>query len=110
MAFTFTKRKKGWTRLLALDAEFVKETNQLIQDTLGLYQSAGASPRIGHVWDCENAGDFLCGFFVGEMVGSALSAFQYRFKREPTPEEHLEIVSLVEAHASRIKSFFAQFN
>jgi hypothetical protein len=61
---------------MPLDLEFKDQTSKLIKDTLDLYKNAGASPRIGDVWKCENIGDFLCGFFVGEMVGSALSAFQ----------------------------------
>ena len=95
---------------MTLDPEFRKQTNILIQDTLKLYKSAGASPRISEVWQCQNAGDFLCGFFVGEMVGSALSAFQIFHKREPTQEEHMEIVELVERHANEIRDFFAKFN
>ena len=95
---------------MALDAEFARQTEELIQQTLHLYKESGASPRVGQVWECGNIGDFLCGFFVGEMVGSALSAFQIVHKREPTENEHLEIVSLVEKHSVEIKEFFAKFN
>ena len=87
---------------MTLDNEFIKQTNKLVTETLKLYQDAGASPRIGEVWRCENTGDFLCGFFVGEMVGSALSAFQVFHKREPTPQEHMEIVEIVENYLSLI--------
>ena len=55
--------------------------------------------------ECENTGDFLCGFFVGEMVGSALSAFQIVHQREPTADEHLEIIELVESHSKKSKNF-----
>jgi hypothetical protein len=95
---------------MTLDSEFKEQTSKLIQDTLDLYKSAGASPRVGQIWDCKNIGDFLCGFFVGEMVGSALSAFQIVHKREPTGEEHIEIIELVENHSIEIKEFFAKFN
>ena len=95
---------------MTLDSEFTKQTTELIEQTLELYKTAGASPRVGETWNCENVGDFLCGFFVGEMVGSALSAFQIVHKREPTPDEHLEIIELVESHAKEIKEFFAKFN
>ena len=95
---------------MTLDNEFIKQTNKLITETLKLYQDAGASPRIGEVWRCENTGDFLCGFFVGEMVGSALSAFQVFHKREPTPQEHMEIVEIVENYSEAITEFFSQFN
>ena len=61
---------------MTLDNDFKEQTEKLVTETLELYKSAGASPRIGDVWKCESTGDFLCGFFVGEMVGSALSAFQ----------------------------------
>jgi hypothetical protein len=95
---------------MTLDSEFKNQTIQLITNTLELYKQAGASPRIGQVWDCENVGDFLCGFFVGEMVGSALSAFQVVHHREPTPDEHLEIIDIVESHSKDIKDFFSKFN
>lgn len=95
---------------MTLDSEFSKQTTELIQQTLQLYKTAGASPRVGQLWDCENVGDFLCGFFVGEMVGSALSAFQVVHQREPTEQEHLEIIELVESHSKEIKEFFAKFN
>ena len=95
---------------MTLDNEFIKQTNKLVTETLKLYQDAGASPRIGEVWRCENTGDFLCGFFVGEMVGSALSAFQVFHKREPTPQEHMEIVEIVENYSKAITEFFSQFN
>ena len=95
---------------MTLDPEFSKQTTELIQQTLELYKTAGASPRVGQLWDCENVGDFLCGFFVGEMVGSALSAFQVVHRREPTEQEHLEIIELVESHSKEIKEFFTKFN
>ena len=95
---------------MPIDPEFKKQTESLIEQTLELYKSAGASPRIGQVWNCKNVGDFLCGFFVGEMVGSALSAFQVVHKREPTPDEHMEIVELVETYSKDIQEFFEKFN
>jgi len=95
---------------MTLDSEFTKQTSSLIEQTLELYKSAGVSPRVGQLWNCQNVGDFLCGFFVGEMVGSALSAFQIVHKREPTAEEHMEIIELVESYAKDIKEFFVKFN
>ena len=95
---------------MTLDSEFIKQTNKLVSETLKLYQNAGASPRIGEVWRCENTGDFLCGFFVGEMVGSALSAFQVFHKREPTPQEHMEIIEIIENYSKAITEFFSRFN
>ena len=95
---------------MTLDSEFIKQTNNLISKTLELYRGAGVSPQIDEVWNCENIGDFLCGFFVGEMVGSALSAFQVFHKREPTPDEHLEIVEVVEKFNDEIMEFFSKFN
>lgn len=95
---------------MALEPEFKKQTVQLIEQTLELYKSAGASPRISQIWDVKNIGDFLCGFFVGEMVGSALSAFQVYHHREPTADEHMEIVDLVERYSKEIQEFFAKFN
>ena len=95
---------------MTLDSEFSKQTSALIEQTLELYKSAGASPRVGQLWNCQNVGDFLCGFFVGEMVGSALSAFQIVHKREPTAVEHMEIIEVVESYSKEIKEFFDKFN
>ena len=95
---------------MALDPDFKLQTTKLIEETLELYKTSGASPRVGQVWDCKSLGDFLCGFFVGEMVGSALSAFQIVHKREPTGEEHFEIIELVESYSKEILEFFAKFN
>jgi hypothetical protein len=95
---------------MTLDPEFAKQTTELITQTLDLYKKSGASPRVGQIWDCSSIGDFLCGFFVGEMVGSALSAFQIVHQREPSAEEHLEIIELVENHSKDIKEFFAKFD
>ena len=95
---------------MTLDAEFAKQTTDLITQTLDLYKTAGASPRVGETWNCDNVGDLLCGFFVGEMVGSALSAFQIVHKREPSADEHLEIIELVESYSKEIKEFFNKFN
>ncbi len=95
---------------MTLDSEFKKQTEKLVTETLQLYKNAGASPRINDVWNCKNTGDFLCGFFVGEMVGSALSAFQVYHKREPSPDEHMEIVNIGESHTDEIIDFFSKFN
>ena len=95
---------------MTLDSEFSKQTSSLIEQTLELYKSTGVSPRVGQLWSCQNVGDFLCGFFVGEMVGSALSAFQIVHKRDPTAEEHMEIIELVESYSRDIKEFFVKFN
>ena len=95
---------------MPLDPEFKKQTEKLISDTLELYKKSGTSPKVSEVWQCENIGDFLCGFFVGEMIGSALSAFQIFHKREPVPEEHNEIFEIVESQKDDIREFFAKFN
>ena len=76
-------------KIMTLDTKFREQTDKLINETLELYKSAGASPRISQVWKCQNTGDFLCGFFVGEMVGSALSAFQVFHKREQIGRAHV---------------------
>jgi len=47
---------------MTLDSEFKQQTTKLIQDTLELYKTSGASPRVGQIWDCESIGDFCVGF------------------------------------------------
>ena len=63
---------------MAIDNDFKEQTEKLVTETLELYKKAGASPRIGDVWKCKNTGDFLCGFFVGEMVGSASVSYTHQ--------------------------------
>ena len=93
-----------------MDPEFVSKTEEMIRQTLEQYKTAEASPRVAQVWGCKNVGDFMCGFFVGEMVGSALCAFQVMHKRDATPDEHMRIVDMIEAHSGEIREFFARFN
>ncbi len=95
---------------MTLDPEFQEQTSNLIRTTLDLYKNTDISPRVSEVWKTQNIGDFLCGFFVGEMVGSALSAFQIFHKREPSSEEHMEIVDIVEKYSKEIQDFFSKFN
>ncbi|MDI1495741.1 MAG: hypothetical protein K8823_1049 [Cenarchaeum symbiont of Oopsacas minuta] len=95
---------------MVIDPEYKKRTNDLVVQSLELYKSAGASQRISDVWHAQREGDFLCGFFVGEMIGSALSAFQTFHGREPTTQEHGEIVDIIEVHATQIRDFFSKFN
>ena len=96
--------------IVTLDPEYKKRTDELVSQSLELYKKAGASPRISEVWHAKREGDFLCGFFVGEMVGSALSAFHSFHKREPTASEHAEIVDIIEVYAEQIRDFFSKFN
>ena len=54
-----------------------------------------------------------CSSPVGSLlwtIWKALNAFQIVHQREPTADEHLEIIELVESHAKEIKEFFAKFN
>ena len=64
-----------------IDPEFVKTTVEFIDKTLEAYKAAGVSPTVGDIWDCENVGDFLCGFFVGELVGSILKCISIFTKK-----------------------------
>ena len=93
-----------------IDPEFVKTTIKFIDDTLEAYKVAGVSPKVGDIWGCENVGDFLCGFFVGGLNGSILSEFHHSQNRDPTEEEHFEILGLVESRSKEIKEFFSKFN
>lgn len=95
---------------MTLEPGFAEQTEKYVTDTLRLYKTAGASPRIASVWGAQRVGDFLCGFLVGQLVGTMLGGFQATYRREPTPEEHMEIVRIIEGHAEEIKEFFGQFN
>ena len=70
-----------------IDPEFVKTTTEFIDKTLEAYKAAGVSPTVGDIWDYENGGAFICGCFVGGLLGSILSAFKYTQNRDPTHEE-----------------------
>ena len=95
---------------MPLDANFKEKTDQLVRETFEIYSKAGVAPRIADIWKCENQGDFLCGYFVGELIGSAQSAFPIVHKREPTDEDYAEILSIVERYSKEIRGFFSKFN
>ncbi|MBT4325564.1 MAG: hypothetical protein HOD60_01460 [Candidatus Nitrosopelagicus sp.] len=97
---------------MTLDNEFKELTEKLIVDTLEVYknQERQMDQNIKKVWKVDNMGDFSCGYFVGEIVGSALTAFQHHHKREPSEEEHIEIFALLEKHSEDISTFFMNYN
>lgn len=74
-----------------------------IDEAIGVYGSAYPSGRIREVWGCSRPGDFLCGFFVGHVTGSALGAVQAMYGREPTDAEQAEITEMIESRAARIR-------
>ena len=90
---------------LTLDSGFVQQTEDYIKEIIEMYKTARVSPRLYEIWERRNAGDFLCGLIVGQMIGVTTAAFQSKFGRESTPEEDTEIVVLVEKHAKEIKAF-----
>lgn len=93
---------------MALDAEFRDTTLDNIDATVSAYASASPSGRASEVWGCSSPPDFMCGFLVGHLVGSALVAVQAAYGREPTREEHDEIVAMVESRADRIRGLFGK--
>ena len=58
----------------------------------------------------ERRGFFMLDFLSARLIGSALSAFHSFHKREPTANEHAEIVDIIEVYAEQIRDFFAKFN
>lgn len=94
--------------MTALDAKFRDLTLENIDATISAYGSASPSGRITEVWGCSSKPDFMTGFLVGHLVGSALTGVQASYGREPTPEEHDEIVKMVESRAGRIRGVFRQ--
>jgi len=93
-----------------IDPEFAKNTIKFVDETLEAYKTADVEPSVVNKWDCKNVGDFLCGFFVGGLTGSILSEFHHSQNRDPTGEEHAEIVGLIETRSKEIKEFFSKFN
>ena len=89
--------------MTALDGEFRRMTLRYIDEALGVYRSAYPSDKIQEVWKCSKSGDFLCGFFAGHVTGSALSAVQAMYGRQPTTEEQAEITEMVESRAAEIR-------
>ena len=90
--------------------EFKKQTENFIRKTLDTYKAERASPRIGRIWGCQNEGDFLCGFFVGEVSSHAVNAFQLSYKRAPTQEEYMEIIEIIESYRDEVIGFFNSLN
>ena len=93
-----------------LDLEFAKWLESYVEQMLHIHRMARPASRTQSVWGCKNLGDFMCGFFVGEMIGAAIATFQARYKREPTAEEHAGMAHTVEAHAEKIRDVFLTYN
>lgn len=93
-----------------LDPGFSKWLNQYVDQMLELHRMARPAPRTIDVWGCRNIGDFMCGFFVGEMIGAATVTFQAMLRREPSADEHMAITAIVEARAPVIRKAFLQYN
>lgn len=93
-----------------LDSEFADWLDGYVEQMLDIHRMARPAPRTADVWGCRNVGDFMCGFFVGEMIGAAVSALQSRHGREPTAQEHAEIASIVEKRSDSIRDAFLRFN
>ena len=93
-----------------MDKKFADEMRELIREALDMYKASTTSPRVAEVWGCKNVGDFMCGFFVGDMVATLRGAFSLRYKKMPTAEEQGEMVRIVEEYSNEIEGFFARFN
>ncbi|ABK77507.1 hypothetical protein CENSYa_0874 [Cenarchaeum symbiosum A] len=94
---------------MPLDSGFREQTVIMIEKAIEVYGAARVSPGMSKIWGSKNEADFLCGFFVGQMTGSALAAFQGVHGREPSAEDHLEIVKMIEEHAGQIRGIFDRF-
>ena len=100
----------GTTGADGLDSDFAAWLDDYTEQMLGLHAAARPSPRTADVWGCRNLGDFMCGFFVGEMLGAATSTFQSRYGRAPSAEEHAAITGVVERHARGVRDAFLRYN
>ncbi len=92
------------------DPEFSKWCGSYIDEMLDVHRMARPAPRTSAVWGCSNLGDFMCGFFVGEMIGAITATFQARFGRRPSADEHMAIADAVEARAPEIQDVFLRHN
>ena len=77
---------------------------------LFVHKTARPAPRTRDVWKCQNLGDFMCGFFVGEMIGAAIATFQAKYRREPSADDHAHIAQIVENSAENIRDAFSKYN
>ncbi|MDE0525441.1 MAG: hypothetical protein OXI27_02425 [Thaumarchaeota archaeon] len=93
-----------------LAPEFADWLDGYVGQMLDIHRMARPAHRTADVWGCRNVGDFMCGFFVGEMIGAATSALQSRYGREPTAQEHAEIAGIVEKRSDSIRDAFLRFN
>ena len=94
----------------SLDSEFSEWFEGYVVQMIDIHRRASPAPRTADVWGCKNLGDFMCGFFVGEMMGAATSTFQARYRRAPSAQEHGAITDIVEGHAQAIRDVFLKFN
>ena len=93
-----------------MGVDYIDWLDDYINQMLELCQMAKPDPRTSHVWGCENVGDFMCGFFVGQMIGTAVSVFQSKYGRELSAEEHVKITEIVERKSQQIKDSFLRYN
>ncbi len=93
-----------------MGADFIDWLYDYIEQMLQICQMAKPAQRTSDVWGCKNVGDFMCGFFVGQMIGTAISVFQSKYGREPLAEEHTKITEIVEQKSGQIKDAFLRYN
>lgn len=93
-----------------IDSEFTNWLDEYIDQMLQIHKMAKPAPRTIDVWKCKSLGDFMCGFFVGEMIGTATATFQTRYRRGFTADEHTQITNIVEKKSVQIRDAFLKYN
>ena len=94
---------------MGLEREFAGWCEAYVLEMLRIHSMARPAPRVARVWGCQNASDFFCGFFVGEMIGGMTVAFQTKYRRDPSAAEHDEITGIIEEHGEKIRQLFSGF-
>ena len=93
-----------------LNSEFSGWLDGYVKQMIQLHRMARPAPRTADIWRCKNLGDFMCGFFVGEVIGAATTTFQAKHGREPSADEHVAIAGIVEGNARDIRDAFLKYN
>lgn len=82
---------------------------EYIEMSLKMFKEADASPRIMAKWTPANQGDFLAGFFVGQVFGTAIAILNMTNKREPDEIEKADVIRMIEGYSDEITECFSRF-
>ena len=95
---------------MTLGNAFQKKAKILLDETAKMYINAAMTDRIHEAWQVKRPGDFMCGFFAGQMFSSLVTMYAVQYKKEPDGEAQREIIGMLEEYADMLVRHFARHN